>query len=161
MISWLAFGAPKQKRLFAAAPGYKHCVTTLVLLLVIKKPCYVQVNAIFSLNKIINVGLLTEKFLRCCSDGVIFVFEIRCFYMSLCDFYMIASSWSGPRAPGPWPGLRAQGSLFMSQWPWLKSTWPDANQQKAGGKGQSSWAQAVFSRPWISSWGCKNIAICI
>ena len=61
MISWLAFGAPKQKRLFAAAPGYKICVTTLVLLLVIKKPCYVQVNAIFSLKKKSQCGFAYRK----------------------------------------------------------------------------------------------------
>ena len=58
-------------------------------------------------------------------------------------------------------GLRAQGWLFMNQLAWVKGTLQEVNQQKSGGKGQSSWAQAVLSRQWISSWGCKNIAICI
>ena len=51
MISWLAFGTPKQIHLFGAAPSHKICVKTWVLLLVRKKPCYVHVNAIFSSKK--------------------------------------------------------------------------------------------------------------
>ena len=65
---------------------------------------------------------LAQKLCRCCSDGAVFVFEIHCLSMSLCDFDMIALSWSGPRAHGPWAGLRAQssglivhGSMAMGQ----------------------------------------------
>ena len=87
--------------------------------------------------------------------------ESQVLSMSLCDFDMIGSSWSGPRAHGPLPGPRAHGSGLVAHVSVVMGQGHLAIGQSAEVRGQSSWPHGLFSRPWILNLGCKNLAICL
>ena len=116
MISWLAFGAPKQIHLFGPAPCHKICVKTWVLLLGRKKPCYVHVNAIFSSKKYecrfayIKIPSMLQWWCGFCIRNSLLFHELIRFWHDCIILVRAKSSWTMGRAQGS--ELRVDCSWF-------------------------------------------------